>query len=246
MTFNMHHGRGTDKKLSLERIAEVIQESQADLIGLNEVDRHFSKRSNYMNQVSWLAKHLKMNQAFGETVTLQAKGSTVVRQYGNAFLSRYPIALEKNHSFTVGSGITEGRSLLEIQVQLDKQLLKVYVTHLSLNPFIHKKQTDFIVEKTRGSSHPIVIMGDWNMRPGAKAWKRMTRYFADVGEVVGKGVCYTFPSFRPKLQLDYIFVSHDIHISSVEVIKKIPAASDHLPLKATLLLTQKNKMLRME
>lgn len=45
MTFNMHHGRGTDGKLSLERIANVIEESKADLIGLNEVDKHFSKEA---------------------------------------------------------------------------------------------------------------------------------------------------------------------------------------------------------
>lgn len=53
--------------------------------------------------------------------------------------------------------------------------------------------------------------------------------------VMDAAPCYTFLSFRSKLHLDYIFVSQDIHVASVEVIEKITSASDHLPLKATLL-----------
>lgn len=238
MTFNMHHGRGTDGKLSLERIASVIEESKADLIGLNEVDKHFSKRSDYIDQISWLAKHLKMEQAFGGGITLRSKDSKVCRQYGNAFLSRYPIVLEKNNLLAFGPRIIEGRSLLEIHVQLCEQLLKVYVTHLSLNPLLRKKQVNFIIEKIMNEPHPVIIMGDWNMRSGAREWKKMSEYFTDVCEAAGKGAYYTFPSSRPRLQLDYIFVSRDIHTVSVEVIKKTSVASDHLPLKATLLLTR--------
>ncbi|WP_047155243.1 endonuclease/exonuclease/phosphatase family protein [Aneurinibacillus tyrosinisolvens] len=237
MTFNIHHGRGTDRKLNLERIAKVIQESKADLVSLNEVDRHFSKRSDYIDQVSWLAKYLEMNHAFGEAYTLQSKDSTVLRQYGNAFLSRYPIVLEKNHLLTFNR-FTENRSLLEIGVQLPKQLFKVYVTHLNLNPFIHKKQTNFIVGKIEEDSQPVVIMGDWNMKPEVKAWKKMTRHFIDVCYAAGKGTYCTFPSFRPKLQLDYIFVSPDIHVASVEVVEINSSASDHLLLKTTLLFNR--------
>src|SRR4051794_39354446 len=95
MTFNIHHGRGTDRKLNIGRISQVIKESNADLIGLNEVDRFFSKRSDYIDQISWLAKHLEMNYAFGEAITLRSKKTNITRQYGNAFLSRYPIIFQQ-------------------------------------------------------------------------------------------------------------------------------------------------------
>lgn len=39
MTFNIHHGKGMDHKADLYRIAEVIEKSDADMIGLNEVDQ---------------------------------------------------------------------------------------------------------------------------------------------------------------------------------------------------------------
>ena len=57
MTFNIHHGKGVDKQANLSRIAEVIDICNADIIGLNEVDRHFSKRSLYEDQAGWLANN---------------------------------------------------------------------------------------------------------------------------------------------------------------------------------------------
>jgi endonuclease/exonuclease/phosphatase family metal-dependent hydrolase len=44
MSFNIHHGQGTDGVLDLERIARVIRASGADIVGLQEVDRHFGGR----------------------------------------------------------------------------------------------------------------------------------------------------------------------------------------------------------
>ena len=39
MTYNIHVGVGMDKKLDLQRIADVISKEQPDLVGLQEVDR---------------------------------------------------------------------------------------------------------------------------------------------------------------------------------------------------------------
>lgn len=235
MTFNMHHGRGTDRKVDLERIAKVIRTSKADLIGLNEVDRYFSKRSDYVDQISWLAKKLNMDHAYGQAISLQPKASTEFREYGNAVLSRYPIVFQQNHSFIYRSRLMENRSLLEVLIELPQQHLKSYITHLSLNPFIHQKQTNFILQHCRDSSLPTVIMGDWNMRPKSRAWRKITRDFRDVcHEREENQYFYTFPSSRPKSQLDYIFISEDLHVHSVEVVQNDPCASDHLPLQATL------------
>jgi endonuclease/exonuclease/phosphatase family metal-dependent hydrolase len=243
MTFNIHHGRGTDRKLNLERIAEVIQTSNVDLIALNEVDRFFADRSKYMDQVAWLAKHLQMEYAFGETVTLPSPHSTSLRQYGNALLSRHPIIFAENHLLAFRSRIVENRAVLEVDIQLSTQVLKIYVTHLSLNPLIHRRQMDFMIEKSSPVSCPIILMGDWNMRPNSRAWRRITRYFTDACQVVGQGACLTFPSFQPRFQLDYIFVSQPIDVTFVEVMKQIPQASDHLPLKAKLVVESQRPFL---
>ncbi|WP_318183945.1 endonuclease/exonuclease/phosphatase family protein [Metabacillus idriensis] len=124
MTFNIHHGRGMDKQLDLFRIAEVIEKSDADIIGLNEVYKYFSKRSGYEDQISWLAKQLNMNQTFCPSLSLTSKNSTNVRQYGNALLSRYPIVNEKRHLFNFIPGLIEGRSLLDSTIEIKKNYFK--------------------------------------------------------------------------------------------------------------------------
>ncbi|WP_367949330.1 endonuclease/exonuclease/phosphatase family protein [Bacillus sp. FJAT-29790] len=204
-------------------------------MGLNEVDKFFSKRSLFEDQIGWLAKQLSMEHAFSPSISIKSKTSTKIRQYGNALLSRHPIVTKKSHSFNFISGLTEGRSLLDAAIQINKQLFQINVTHLSLNPFLHKKQIDFIVNQHYKNPHPIIIMGDWNMRPGSRGWRNLTHHFQDVWQIGGKGEGYTYPSHRPRSRLDYVFVSQNLKVVEAEVITNMPQASDHLPLKATLL-----------
>ncbi|MFW5437350.1 endonuclease/exonuclease/phosphatase family protein [Paenibacillus apiarius] len=235
LTFNMHHGKGMDGKLDLGRIAHVIEDSEADLVGLNELDRCFSQRSRYIDQLDWLANRLHMYHAFGESVTITSS-KQMIRQFGNAILSRYPIVHVKNHLMNVSSMILERRTLLESCVVIHGHSLTFYVTHLSLNPVIKSRQVDFIIKKLRNNDQPVILSGDLNLRPGTKLWHKMNEILADVCRMSHPTPCYTFPSFRPMIQLDYIFVSRHIRTASVEVMRNIPRASDHLPLKATLTL----------
>ncbi|MGP7815917.1 endonuclease/exonuclease/phosphatase family protein [Niallia sp. 01092] len=234
MTFNIHHGKGMDKQLNLNRIAEVIENSEADIIGLNEVDKHFSKRSLYQDQISWLAKQLKLEYAFSPSLSVKHKNSTPERQYGNALLSRYPIVAKKSHSFHLISGLTEGRSLLDATIQINKKLYRIMVTHLSLNPYLHRKQTNYILNQFHESPYPVIIMGDWNMKPGSRQWRKLTNKVQDAWQIAGIGPGYTYPSIRPRARLDYIFVSSELQVVEAEVIIKETTASDHLPLKATI------------
>ena len=55
MTFNIHHGEGIDGRLDLERIARVITDARADLVGLQEVDRGV-ERTQRRAQLDDLAK----------------------------------------------------------------------------------------------------------------------------------------------------------------------------------------------
>ena len=49
-SFNIHHGVGLDGKLDLDRIAEVVRSTGAEVVGLQEVDRHLSVRSGWIDQ----------------------------------------------------------------------------------------------------------------------------------------------------------------------------------------------------
>lgn len=234
MTFNIHHGKGSDRRLDLQRIADLIAESGADIIGLNEVDRHFSKRSRYEDQISWLAKELKMEHAYCPSLSLRSECSSPARQYGNALLTRFPIVDDRHHKFDFVRGVIEGRSLLETAVQIDGRLVYLFVTHVSLNPFLHRKQTGYIVRRIKQLDQPAIVLGDWNMKPRSGGWKTVTELLSDVWEAAGGGPGFTYPSRRPKKRLDYIFASPCLQAVQAEVVTMNPGASDHLPLKAVI------------
>ncbi|UCZ51545.1 endonuclease/exonuclease/phosphatase family protein [Bacillus shivajii] len=238
MTYNIHHGKGTDKQVNLERIAEVIKNCRADIVGLNEVDKHFSLRSDFEDQIDLLAKKLDMHHAFSPSLSLKPKKSMKVRQYGNALLSRFPINKVHCHHFNFISGLIEGRSLLYSNIQIESQSLDLYVTHLSLNPFLHRMQTDFIAKTMNKQKAKTIVMGDFNMIPPSKGWRKLTNILYDVWTVAGDGKGHTHPSLNPRLRLDYIFTnSPEIIIKKAEVIQSACEASDHLPLMAHIELT---------
>ena len=67
MSYNIHHGRGTDDKVNLGRIAKLINDWSPDLVALQEVDNATS-RSNFTNQTDTLALKTKM---FSNGLTLK-------------------------------------------------------------------------------------------------------------------------------------------------------------------------------
>ncbi|MBM4763460.1 endonuclease [Bacillus sp. B15-48] len=231
MTYNIHHGKGLDKKVDLSRIAEVISTSKADIIGLNEVDKQFSKRSHFIDQIHFLASKLNFYFAFSPSLTVKSREADMIRQYGNGILSRFPILKSQPYLLNFLPQIIEGRSILETTITVNGKVLNVYVTHLSLNPFLHKRQSELIINHIK---NPAIILGDWNMKPYTRKWKRVVKRYNDVWHEAGEGRGFTYPSNNPRMRLDYIFTSKEFKILNAEISNDMPIASDHLPLVTTL------------
>src|SRR4051812_44008771 len=81
MTYNIQHGAGTDQKVNLPRLAEVINREHPDLVGLQEVDRGV-ERTQHVDEIAELARMTKMEYAFAYNLHYQGG------QYGVAILSR--------------------------------------------------------------------------------------------------------------------------------------------------------------
>jgi endonuclease/exonuclease/phosphatase family metal-dependent hydrolase len=105
---------------------------------------------------------------------------------------------------------------------------------MSLNPFLHTKQIDLLLRQLPAYPYPAVLMGDFNMKPGSKGWRKMTDTFQDVWLEAGTGPGHTYPSHRPRLRLDYIFATRDVQAVDARVENDMANASDHLPLSANL------------
>ncbi len=70
-TYNIHHAEGVDGRLDLPRIANELKKTKADVIGLQEVDRHFGVRSEFVDQAQRLAKRLDMDVVYGANLDLE-------------------------------------------------------------------------------------------------------------------------------------------------------------------------------
>jgi hypothetical protein len=128
--FNIHHGVGHDDVLDLERQARLLERNRADVIGLQEVDRHWSERSDWVDQAAWFGQRLRMEYVHGANLDLDPPEPGLPRRrYGTALLSRWPIISSRNTYLPWEEG-TEQRGLLEITVDLHGTELRVGNTHL--------------------------------------------------------------------------------------------------------------------
>src|SRR3954466_7463152 len=84
LTYNIHHGEGTDGKLDLPRVAGVVKAARPDVVLLQEVDRN-TTRTGKVDQAAELARLTGLHAEFGKAIDLQGGG------YGLATLSRFPL-----------------------------------------------------------------------------------------------------------------------------------------------------------
>ena len=232
LTYNIHHGAGIDGVLDLERIAQVIEKSGADVIGLQEVDNHWSARSNWVDQAAWLADRLKMHFAYAANLDLPPLNpGEPRRQYGTAILSRYPIRSFTNTLLPLyPTGEQRGLAIATIKVR--GQELRFANTHLTSNNNAERlEQAHKVVELLSGSRQPTILAGDLNAKPEAPEIKTLTAVWRDTWTEVGVGPGYTLEADNPTARIDFLLHTPDLRPTSAEV--PVTLASDHLPVTAS-------------
>jgi len=233
-TFNIHHGVGQDGVLDLERTARTLAATGGELLGLQEVDRHFSARSNWVDQAAWLGERLGMQVVYGADLDLPPpEPGAPRRQYGNALLSAYDI-VEWHNILLPRLGDDEQRGLLDVLVDLgDGSRTHVLVTHLQHDSRTARLlQVDAIRQVLATMEPPIVLVGDLNSLPGSPEIRQLTEVLSDAWATSGEGPGYTFSARRPRARIDYVMSSEDLAAWVAEVLWS--RAADHLPVVADL------------
>ena len=253
MTYNIHHGAGNEEcapreadsapaadcGLDLKRIADVIRDAKADIVGLQEVDR-FWVRSGGVDQPRVLAQLLAMSVCFGPNLQLPAEGSVgVPREYGTAILSRFPLKDCRNMHLARAADANEQRGLLSAEVETPSGSVRVMVTHLSIVEADRVLQTKELAAAVAESRAPTILMGDLNTRPNAESLRPLLAKMRDLWTLAGKGDGLTsasHPQRPPRNRIDYILVSPGMETSGIEVLTNdvTRMASDHYPVIARI------------
>ena len=226
LSWNIHKGiGGRDRRYSLQRIIDVIDHEQPDLVCLQEVDR-LVRRSGYDDQPRLLARSLSLHAVFQANVPV-GDGS-----YGNLVLSRYPVG--SRHRISLKRGLRKPRGAQLVLIDQPAGSLHLGNTHLGLD----ERERHWQVARLLGhrlfrSAEPLptVIVGDFNDWRNTLAANALA---AEGFRQVTSPVTHfrSFPAWLPVGGLDKAFVRGRIAIEQAQIVRTSLAreASDHLPL----------------
>lgn len=226
MAYNIRHGEGTDGRVDLDRIADVIEAQSPDVVTLQEVDRRVD-RTDGEDQARRLAARLGMDHAFGPFMDYDGG------EYGMAVLSAWPIVSVTNERLPDGD---EPRTALKVRVrspETGREFVVVGV-HFYRTEDERLAQADRLLATLSAETAPVILAGDFNSTPDDPVIER----FADDWNVLSKGRDrLTFPSTDPVREIDYMMVrpARRFYLLEHDVLDE-PLASDHRPLVADLVI----------
>ena len=232
-TYNIHKCRGLDRRVRPHRIAAVLQETEPDVIALQEVVG-MDETDRQRNHLLLIAEELGLDYRIGEARRLNGAA------YGNAVLTRLPIIASENHDITWRR--SEPRGCLDVTIELghhrkNQRLLRIYNVHLGTGFFERRYQAPKLIEVLgEHSDHqfPRVVLGDFNEWPRGLASKLLELHFNTAEPRRRLGRPRSYPGILPLTHVDHIYYDSPLQAKHVTVHRSRLAlvASDHLPIVA--------------
>ena len=231
MSFNTQHCRNySTLKIDYPKMAEMIKSVDPDIVGLNEMrDELLGCEPLYDKQTSILASLTGFeNSCFAKAIEIREQNKF---SYGNGFLSKYKIVEYETYPIALPP---EKRTYIHYESRvLFKAKLEngytVLVTHFGLSPEEQEEAVRVVVPHLEDKK--CILMGDFNLPPESEILLPIKERMVDCASVsAAKNL--TFPSDKPEIKIDYIFVSPDVEILSFGAIERI--SSDHFPVTAEI------------
>ena len=239
---------------------DVAKHFQPDFISLQEVD-YLQPRSGNINQTKLIAESMGLKYWYYLPALLGTPGSRwqkvknlepgIISQntnnpspntsYGIGFATSVPI--KKIYTKALGRSII-GMPLLvpkdngkgarfiyvkdEPRVALIAELengLTIATTHLSFVPFVNVFQLNRLIIALKKLSGVPVLVGDLNLP--ANIPSKLSGFKSVISQS-------TYPSWKPKIQFDYIMVANNQEVQATPLSTIKPDISDHVPIGAEL------------
>ena len=251
VTYNIAHGRGLQPiqgltsrrhiRSILLRMAKLIEKLNPDVVALQEIDQNSTWAGNF-DQLEFLREFAGFPHAvFGIN---NRRTGLLKLNYGNAILSRHPIAEWENIAF--GQRRMGEKGFLFAELDVHGRRVPIVNMHLHYRSRAHRfrqvEQVMAYLNKKRVDRHadwavsPIVC-GDFNnSSTKADATASLFQYFSQHGNYsLHPKRARTFPSPLPRRMLDFIFLPP----TCVEVYCLVVRTmlSDHRPVMVEFKLT---------
>ena len=145
--------------------------------------------------------------------------------HGNAILSKHP--LHKGENYDISAYRFERRGLLHSMIQFEgaNQPIHCFCVHLALFERGRERQLEEIIA--------YIVAGDFNDWRNRVSAPMRAAGFDEVFELLTGSPAKTFPSVKPLLPMDRIYV-RGLKIHSVEILHEWMRLSDHLGITAEL------------
>jgi len=227
LTYNIHKGiGGRDRRYRLDRVMDVIEQENPDLICLQEVDRHVA-RSHFDDQPRLLAQRFHAAAHLFQLNVRRLGGG-----YGNLLLSRWPLGAHHQVSLRLHAKKPRGAQLAEIATPEGTLLLVNW--HLGLGERERHWQVRHLLGHhllNRLAHLPALVVGDYN------DWRNTLAAgpFAEHGfqhATAPPSRFRSFPAYLAMGSLDKAFHRGAITVRHVRIVRTglSRRASDHLPL----------------
>ncbi|RFU19433.1 endonuclease [Geodermatophilus marinus] len=241
-TFNILHGRSPDDdRVDVERLADAVKRLDADVLGLQEVDRDQPRSMNAdltavaaeaMGAVDSQFVAALAGTPGGTWMAATGEEQPGSASYGIALLSRYPAvswrvvrlpALRTRVPVWFRGAprpkLVGDEPRVAVAAVLDGPAGQFTVanTHLSFVPGWGALQLSKLVRSLTGTREPLVLMGDLNMGSG-QAWR--------VSGMRSLASTPTFPLDAPTQQLDHVLARGPLVASGPAEAVRLPL-SDH-------------------
>ncbi len=219
-SYNIHACVGVDGRQDVDRVAGVLHEIGADVIGLQEVESRPARSA--LDQAQVLARALEMDCIEGPLVHGQSGW------YGNALLTRRAVRAVRRVVFEDRGREARGAIVVDLAGSGGAGW-RVLTTHLDLHSGRRRRQFAVLLDQILPAGMPTIVIGDFNeWWPFSRGLSVLRRH------AVLPFAPPTFPSRLPLFALDRMALwdcrlrgrlrRHDTALSR--------AASDHLPIFA--------------
>ncbi len=236
MSMNVHKGLSPlHRHSTIYQLRQNMRNHHPDLLFLQELQQEHRGRVRRFGQwplmelTHFLSEDFWHHWHYGKNVEYPDG------HHGNAILSKHP--LQKGQNYDISAYRFERRGLLHSVTQLEgiQKPIHCFCVHLALFERGRERQLEEIIRyiEELAQEGPTIVAGDFNDWRNRVSEPMRAAGFSEVFETLTGAPAKTFPSIKPILAMDRIYV-RGLKIHSAQILHEWMGLSDHLGISAEL------------